>query len=173
MSRRTLAIAAALAGALLGVAGMTLAGGGEQERGAGASRWQAPDRSFAITVPPDWKVEHGVAATVLQRADGRGTLVVRRGGRLRGSVHSLARGLGRSLRRELGDVKPLPTSTLTTGGREGLLYTFTRPAAGTVQSVAVIPTADGSYTLDAVVSGADGTVAAQLGAMVRSFAPAA
>ncbi len=133
-------------------------------------RWTAPDKTFTVEVPARWRVEHGAAATVLQRPDRRGTVVVRRGTRLEQSPQALARGLDRRLRARLGAIRPLGTRSLDSGG---LLYTFIRPGADTVQSVAVIPARRATYTLDAVVSGADEAAAREVGAMVRSFAPAA
>ncbi len=87
-------------------------------------------------------------------------------------ARTLAAGLERRLRERLGDIRPLRAGALTTGGRQGLLYTFTRPAAGAVQSVAVIPVDGATYTLDAVVAGADERAAREVGAIVRSFDPA-
>jgi hypothetical protein len=133
-------------------------------------RWTAPDETFAVDVPARWSVDHGAAATVLQRPDRRGTVVVRRGERLEQSPQSLARGLERRLRARLGAIRPLGTRSLDAGG---LLYTFIRPGADTVQSVAVIPARRATYTLDVVVSGADEDAAREVGAMVRSFTPAA
>jgi hypothetical protein len=49
------------------------------------------------------------------------------------------------------------------------VYTFARPKAGTVQSIAVAPLADRTYTLDAVTTAGARDVAAQIGAIVRSF----
>ncbi len=139
---------------------------------AKAERWRAPGGAYAVTLPAGWQVEHGPAATVIQRGDRRGTLVVRRGRELRVGARTLAAGLERRLRERLGDIRPLRASALTTGGRQGLLYTFTRPAAGAVQSVAVIPVEGATYTLDAVVAGADERAAREVGAIVRSFDPA-
>ncbi len=133
-------------------------------------RWTAPDKGFAVDVPARWRVSHGAAATVLQGPDRRGTVVVRRGERLEQSPQALARGLERRLRAQLGAIRPLGTRTLDAGG---LLYTFIRPGADTVQSVAVIPARRATYTLDAVVTGGDETAAREVGTMVRSFAPAA
>ncbi len=133
-------------------------------------RWTAPDKTFAVDVPARWRVLHGAAATVLQAPDHRGTMVVRRGDRLQQSPQALARGLERRLRAQLGAIRPLGTRSLDAGG---LLYTFIRPGADTVQSVAVIPARRATYTLDAVVTGGDENAAREVGTMVRSFTPAA
>jgi len=168
---------AALLGALLAVAAVTLPGGGSAtaDRDAAASgRWQSPDRSFSLQrLPRGWRTEHGPAATVLQRADRKATVVVRRGDVLRGTIAELHRGLERRLRAELGDIRPVAARELPAGDRRGLLYTFVRPATGTVQSIAVVPTAEATFTLDAVVDGGDEAVAREVGNLVRSFSPAA
>jgi hypothetical protein len=164
------------------VAAVVLVSGGEPRTHAAAAtatgaeragRWQAPDRSFTVAVPRGWRVTHGRAATVIQRENRGGALVVRRTAKLEGSAADLAEGLDRRLRRTLGDVRTVRSRELTVRGRKGLLYTFVRPADGTVQSVAVVPTSNASYTLGAVVRAGDEAAARQLGAMVRSFAPAA
>jgi hypothetical protein len=181
---RSLALPLALAALVAAVvAAVVLVGGGEPRTPAGAAaakatgeragRWQAPDRSFTVAVPRGWRVTHGPAATVIQRENRGGALVVRRTAKLPGSAADLAKGLDRSLRRSLGEVRTVRSRELTVRGRKGLLYTFVRPADGTVQSVAVVPTADASYTLGAVVKAGDEGAARQLGAMVRSFTPAA
>ncbi len=171
--RRPLPLLAALA--VLLVAGLLARGGDgatpKDARPAAAQqsdRWTAPDDAFTVAVPARWRVQHGAAATVLQRQDRRGTLVVRRGARLEESPQALARGLERRLRAQLGAIRPLATRSLDRGG---MLYTFVRPGAGTVQSVAVVPGEHGTFTLDAVVTGADEQAAREVGSMVRSFTP--
>ena len=167
---------AALVGALIAVGAVTFGGGGSaggDRAAATAGRWQSPDRAYSLKLPRAWRVEHGPAATVLQRRDGRATVVVRRGEPLRGPVTDLADGLERRLRRELGDIRPVAARELPAGDRTGLLYTFVRPATGSVQSIAVVPTARATFTLDAVVDGGDAGVAREVGALVKSFSPAA
>ena len=54
-------------------------------------------------------------------------------------------------------------------GGPAYVYTFARPAAGRVQSIAVAPRAGRTYTLDAVAGAGARDVAAQVGAILRSF----
>lgn len=166
-------VAAALVGAaLLALVGALTNGGDEGTATARTATWTAPDRSFSIATPAGWKaVADGPAATVLRRTDRRGLVVIRRRAAVKGSYSALARTLTRRLERQLPDFRPAGARVARLGTGRGLVYTFVRAKAGTVQSVVVAPAGDRSYTLDLVAPGDARDVARELGGMVRSFTP--
>ena len=131
-------------------------------------------KGFSIATLRGWKaVADGKAATVLQRADRRGALVVHERPRLAGSLDDLAAGLRRTLVRKVPGAREAGGPQGRRRRRRGPRYTFVRPASGQVQSVVVAPAGDRSYTLDLVADGDAPDVARELASTVRSFAPAA
>ena len=164
---------AALGGALVLALCLALLGGGSPAAApTGTATWNAPDGSFSIETPRGWKaVASGSAATVLERSDKRGVIVIRERAAVKGSLDDLAGQLERKLRKQLTDFRPAGARVATVGGARGLVYTFVRPAANQVQSVVVAPAGDRSYTLDLVADGDAKDVARELAGMVRSFAP--
>jgi hypothetical protein len=166
---------AAIGGAPVLALSLALTGGSDRAAAPGAAKiatWKAPDGSFSIATPAGWKaVADGAAATVLQRTDKRGVVVIRRRPAVTTPLNRIAAGLERKLRRQLGDFQPAGSRLVTVGGEQGLVYTFTRPAADRVQSIVVAPAGKRSYTLDLVADGDAPDVARELAGMVRSFAP--
>jgi len=166
---------AAIGGALVLALCLAVTGGGAAAKSApkpATATWTAPDGTFSIATPRGWKATaSGPAATVLERADKRGVVVVRRRAALTDALQTLAPKLERKLRRQIADFQPAGSRLATVGGRQGLVYTFVRPKANQVQSVVVAPAGDHSYTLDLVADGDAPDVARELAAMVRSFSP--
>jgi hypothetical protein len=165
--------AAAIAGALVLALCLAVGGGGAQaEPAAKTPAWTAPDGAYAIAIPHGWKATaSGPAATVIERADKRGVVVIRRRAAIAEPLESLAGKLQRRLRKQVPDFQPAGTRLATVGGRQGLVYTFVRANANQVQSVVVAPARDRSYTLDLVADGDAPDVARELAGMVRSFSP--
>ena len=170
--RRALLAAAALAVVLAGaVAALVLRPDGEH----------APARlrtaAFAVVVPDGWRALRpaelravpGTPAAMLRRADGRGVVVVRERAALAGNDRSLTRDLTAQLGRRFEGMKPVTARTVALPGGPAYVYTFARPSAGRVQSIAVAPRAGRTYTLDAVAGAGARDVAAQVGAILRSF----
>ncbi len=163
---------AAIAGALLLALCLALTGGGEAPAKAEAKTWKAPGGAYSIVTPDGWKaVASGKAATVLERGDKRGVVVIRERAAVTGSLDALAKQLERKLRRQIGDFQPTGARLASVGGAQGLVYTFVRPKANQVQSVVVAPAGTRSYTLDLVADGDAPDVARELAGMVRSFSP--
>jgi hypothetical protein len=162
---------AAIAGALVLALILALGGGGAAPAAA-AKPYTAPDGSFSIATPRGWKaVAGGDAATVLERADKRGVVVIRRRAAVSGSLDALAGKLERRLRRTFADFQPAGARIAPVGEGEGLVYTFVRTGTNQVQSVVVAPAGTRSYTLDLVADGDAPDVARELAGMVRSFSP--
>jgi hypothetical protein len=164
---------AAIGGALVLALCLALTGGGAAGPvTAQAATWKAPDGSYSIATPRGWKaVASGPAATVLERGDKRGVVVIRRRAAVTGPLDGLAAKLERRLRRQIADFQPAGARLATVGAGQGLVYTFVRPKANQVQSVVVAPAGDRSYTLDLVADGDAPDVARELAGMVRSFSP--
>jgi hypothetical protein len=171
MTRALPLAGAALAGAV--VLALCLAVfGGDAAAPAKATTWKAPDGSFSIVTPQGWKtVASGAEATVLQRGDKRGVVVIRERAAVSGPLDRLAGGLERTLRRKFADFEPAGARLAPVGGGQGLVYTFVRTGSNQVQSVVVAPAGDRSYTLDLVADGDAPDVARELAGMVRSFSP--
>ena len=174
--RLALIAAAVVAIALAGiVAALALRPAGD----AGApARYTAGDKAFSVVVPDGWRALRpaelravpGAPAAVLRRADGTGVVVIRERPALAGNGRSLTRDLTAQVARRFKGVRPVTSRTVTLAGGPAYVYTFARPTAGRVQSIAVAPRAGRTYTLDAVAGAGARDVAAQVGAIVRSFA---
>jgi hypothetical protein len=167
-------VAAAVAGALVLALTLVLTGGGAEAKPAAkpAERWSAPDREYSIALPQGWKaVASGPAATVIERADKRGVVVIRRRAEIHEPLASLSTKLERRLRQQVADFKPAGARLATVGGEQALVFTFVRTRANRVQSIVVAPAGERSYTLDMVADGDATDVARELAAIVRSFSP--
>jgi hypothetical protein len=165
-------VGSALAGALVLALCLALTGGAEARPAAKVPTWTAPGDAFEIATPRGWKATaSGDAATVIERADKRGAVVIRRRGAVTEPLDSLAFKLERRLRKQVADFQPAGSRIATVGGAQGLVYTFVRSRANQVQSIVVAPAGDRSYTLDLVAAGDAPDVARELAAMVRSFSP--
>jgi hypothetical protein len=173
--RRLIGIAgAATVLALALVAVLVLRPGGDDDR---APRYRAADRAFSVALPAGWRAadakELAAApskpAAVLRRADERGVVVIRKRPALARSSRSLTRDLTAQLARRLPGTKPVGARTVRLASGPAYVYTFARPSAGTVQSIAVAPRRGATYTIDAVASSGARDAAAQIGTIVRSF----
>jgi hypothetical protein len=141
------------------------------------ARFQSADHKFSLALPNGWRAVRGaelaktasVPAAVLRRTDGTGLVVVHERPALAGSSRSLTRDLTTQVTRRFRGVQPVSARTVALPGGPAYVYTFARPAAGRVQSIAVAPRAGRTYTLDAVASSGARDVAAQVGAILRSF----
>jgi hypothetical protein len=173
--RRVLLIAAAViaAFAIAAVAAAVLV----RPKDEPAARFHAARGAFSVVVPDGWRALRGrelravrsAPAAVLRRADGRAVVVVRERPALARSRRPLTRELTAQLGRRFSDLRPVTTRTIALPGGPAYVYTFARPAAGRVQSIAVAPRAGRTYTLDAVAGAGATDAAAQIGAILRSF----
>jgi hypothetical protein len=173
--RRPLILAVAGAGVLVVLAAVLLLRAGGDDHAP--ARFTAPGKAFSVVLPDGWRALDarelravpGVPAAVLRRADGSGVVVIRRRAALEGNRRSLTRELTAQIARRFRDVRPVTARTVKLTGGAAYVYTFARPTAGRVQSLAVAPRAGRTYTLDAVAGAGARDVAAQIGAIVRSF----
>jgi hypothetical protein len=141
------------------------------------TRFRSADQQFSLAVPDGWRALRGgelravpsAPAAVLRSADGRGVFIVHERPPLARGARSLTRALTAQVARRFPGVQPVRTRTVALRGGPAYVYTFARPAAGRVQSIAVAPRAGRTYTLDAVAGAGARDVAAQVGAILRSF----
>jgi len=176
-----LRLIAAVAGAaivLIAVAAVpALRPHGADADAAKPARFQSADHTFSLVLPEGWRAVRGAElakmasapTAALRRADGTGVVVVHERPALAGSSRSLTRDLTAQVKRRFRDVQPVSARTVALPGGPAYVYTFARPAAGRVQSIAVAPRAGRTYTLDAVAGSGARDVAAQVGAILRSF----
>jgi hypothetical protein len=141
------------------------------------ARFHAARGAFSVVVPDGWRALRGrelravpsSPAAVLRRADGRAVVVVHQRPALARSRRSLTRDLTAQLARRFRDLRPVTARTIALPGGPAYVYTFARPDARRVQSIAVAPRAGRTYTLDAVARAGATDAAAQVGAILRSF----
>jgi hypothetical protein len=175
--RRLLVIAVAAVVALFAIAAVVATVLVRPKDDPAPARFHAAGGAFSVVVPDGWRALRGrelravpsAPAAVLRRADGRAVVVVRERPALVRSRRSLTRDLTAQLGRRFTDLRPVTTRTIALPGGPAYVYTFARPAAGRVQSIAVAPRADHTYTLDAVAGAGSTDAAAQIGAILRSF----
>jgi hypothetical protein len=140
-------------------------------------RFQSADKHFSLTVPDGWRALRGAElakvatspAAVVRRTDGTGFVVVHERPALARSSRSLTGVLTAQVTERFRDAQPVSARTVALPGGPAYVYTFARPAAGRVQSIAVAPRAGRTYTLDAIAGSGARDVAAQVGAILRSF----
>jgi hypothetical protein len=175
-SRRALIAGVATAALLVAAAAIAvLAPGRDAERAP--ARYRPAGKAFSVVVPDGWRALRPAElrglpespAAVLRRNDGRGVVVVRERPALARNSRSLTAELTNALRRRFRGMRPVSARTVRLQGGPAYVYTFARPAAGRVQSVAVAPRGPRTYTLDAVAPAGAPDAAAQVGAILRSF----
>jgi len=141
------------------------------------ARFRAAGGAFSVVVPDGWRALRGrelravpsAPAAVLRRADGRAVVVVHERPALARSSRSLTRDLTAQLGRRFSDLRPVTARTIALSGGPAYVYTFARPTAGSVQSLAIAPRGGRTYTLDAVAGAGATDAAGQVGAILRSF----
>jgi hypothetical protein len=172
--RRLIGTAGALAVLAVGlVAVLALRSGGDEP----TPRYRSADRTFSVALPSGWRAASAAElkrapaapAAILRRSDRRGLVVIRRRPALARSTRSLTRDLTAQLRRRFSGLEPVGARTVRLASGPAYVYTFARPSAGTVQSLAIAPRRGSTYTIDAVASAGARDAAAQIGSILRSF----
>jgi hypothetical protein len=165
--RRNSLVAAgsALAGALvlLAVVGAVHLFGG----GTGSSD---PARPFSIAAPAGWSIVRGPSGAVLRRADGRGTVIVRRIPPVSGDLRVVARDLTAQLRARVPGFKLVSARIGRVRAGGAFLYTFVR-GNGAAQSLTLTKVGGATYRIDTVVPAGAPDAAREAGAAVASFGP--
>jgi hypothetical protein len=125
-------------------------------------------KDFSITVPHGWTT-HGGATTVLRTGDGSATVVVRRTGRLHGSLRTIARDLTTRLGATVPGFRLVGARVGHVRAGAAFVYTFVR--SGAAQSLTVTNVRGATYRIDTVVRAGSPGAARQAGAVVGSFGP--
>jgi hypothetical protein len=175
--RRRLLLAGAGAAAVLAIALVAVLAPRAGDGADPAPRYRPADRAFSVVLPDGWRAATArelrtvpsAPAAVLRRTDRRGLVVIRRRPALERNARSLTRDLTAQLTRRFRGMKPVGARTVKLASGAAYVYTFARPSAGTVQSIAVAPRRQGTYTIDAVASAGARDAAAEIGSIVRSF----
>jgi hypothetical protein len=174
--RRLLVIAAACVAALV-VAALAATLLVRPKDDPAPARFRAAGGAFSVVVPDGWRALRGrelravpsAPVAVLRRVDGRAVVVVHERPALARSSRSLTRDLTAQLGRRFRDLRPVTVRTIALAGGPAYVYTFARPSAGRVQSIAVAPRGGRTYTIDAVARAGATDAAGQVGAILRSF----
>ncbi|MEA2431966.1 MAG: hypothetical protein QOI19_2439 [Thermoleophilaceae bacterium] len=158
------ALASALAGglAILALTGLVRLGDGS----APSPVYKTKD--FSITVPRGWTT-HGGATTVLRKGDGRATVVVRRTGKLHGSLRTIARDLTARLSARVPGFRLVGARVGHVRAGAAFVYTFVR--SGAAQSLTIANVRGATYRIDTVVRAGSPDAAREAGAAVGSFGP--
>jgi hypothetical protein len=175
--RRLIGAIGAAAVLLAALAAVLALRSGGRDDAAATPRYRSADRAFSVVLPAGWRAAAprelvaapSTPAAVLRRADRRGVVVIRKRPPLARSSRSLTRELTAQLRRRLDGLRPVGARTVRLASGPAYVYTFARPSAGTVHSIAVAPRRGGTYTIDAVAPAGSRDAAAQIGSIVRSF----
>jgi hypothetical protein len=175
--RLRIAAVAGVAVVVLAAAAVVLALRPHGGDAAKPARFQSADRTFSLALPDGWRALRGAElagvpsapAAVLRRADGTGVVVVHERRAVTTGTRALTKALTAQVTRRFRDAKPVGARTVALPGGPAYVYTFARPSAGRVQSIAVAPRGGRTYTLDAVAGSGARDVAAQVGAILRSF----
>jgi hypothetical protein len=178
--RRTLLIAllAALAGAA--VAAGVLVATRDDSPAAPQHATALHGDDFALAYPAGWSPTRadklaklpGRPAAVIERKDGKGTVVVRRKAAPRNqSLKALTRDLSAGLGKRFDDFRFVSSRVTRVRGGNAFLYTFVRTKQKTAQSIALVRVGKTNFTLDAVAASGDPRAAREVAAIVRSFGP--
>jgi hypothetical protein len=178
--RRTflLTLVAALLGAAATAAVLLASGASNSDSEPRAKELRG--QGFALAYPGGWaplpaeqlaKID-GRPVAVVRRADGAGTVVVRRKAAPKDqSLRALTRGLTAGLERRFPDFRFVSARVVPIRGGDAFLYTFTRTSAKTAQSIALVRVGAANYTVDGVARTGDPRAAREVAAIVRSFGP--
>lgn len=140
-------------------------------------RYVDPAGGFSVSLPAGWRALPAAETkrlptsptAVLRRADGRAVVIVRRRGTQPVRWASVRRDLERQVRARFRGARAVGARTVALRSGAAHVFTFARPRAGTVQSIAVASLPGRTYTLDAVAAAGARDAATQLGALITSF----
>jgi hypothetical protein len=176
-SRKRIALIALLAAVAGAAAVFVLTGGGDSPQSRPhATKLRGP--GFALAYPAGWKpvAADRLAAfgaspqAVVRRADGKGTVVVRRTETPRDqSLRALTRDVTRDLQRRFTDFRFVSARVTQLRGGKAFLYTFVRTRAKTAQSIALLKVGRTSLTVNGIAATGDPRAARDVAAIVRSF----
>ncbi len=132
---------------------------------------------FSLTVPGGWRTlpEEQVARlrgrplAALRRQEGKGLVMLRRGGRLPVDLTAFSGQLDGELGKRVPGFRRLGASKVTTGSGRALFYSYTSRGSDAVHAVVLFPDGGRSYVMNATWSAGARESARELDSMVASF----
>jgi hypothetical protein len=113
----------------------------------------------------------GHPVAVLDLNDGVGSMTITRDLPAESPGRRLIKQVKDDFQERLADYRLLSARVLRTGAGDIFVYSYLRPNAAAVHTVALVPAGNHSYVLDSVARFGARNVLAQIGAMIRSFKP--
>ena len=165
--------------ALLAVVGIVRLASGASDHAASARAFTAPGHAFELAVPRGWTAltaaelaqVPGRPVAAIRREDGRGVVIVRRTGAVKGDLRDVARKLTTQLHRRVPGFRLVSARLGNVRAGAAFLYTFVRGTGTTAQSLAITTVRGVTYRVDSIVPAATPAAAREAGAIVRSFGP--
>jgi hypothetical protein len=176
IARRNIAVAAIVAGIVIGaffaIKGL---GGGDETKGGqlkGSSKG-----AFTLSYPQSWRPLSrddldklpGNPLAVVRRKDGKGFLVLRRENRAPKSFSTFSGDLTKALDKRIPDFQKRSSRTIKIRAGNAFFYSYIRKSKGTVHTVVVVPAGKRSYVLNTVSRGGAQDVARQIASIILSF----
>jgi hypothetical protein len=132
---------------------------------------------FTVTRPSGWEALPsdqlsglpGSPLAVLRQTDGNGVVIVNSQPQTDASLADLSKRLEAKLSETIPDFKLVSKRTVTVNAGDALLISYARTKKGTANTLLVVPSPEGIYTLNAVVPAGQEDAAAEAGRILASF----
>ncbi|MEX0992853.1 MAG: hypothetical protein WDZ37_02550 [Solirubrobacterales bacterium] len=111
----------------------------------------------------------GSPLAAIRQRDGKGLLVVRKGGRPPRDLSTFAGDLTSELSRRFADFQKQTSRVLSIRAGVALVYSYLRTRRRTTHTVVIVPAADRTFDISTVSPADDKQSATQIAAMVRQF----
>ena len=111
----------------------------------------------------------GNPLVVMRRGEGEGLLIVNAPSGTERDLDAVAESLDRRLEKALPDFRKASARVVEVEAGRALLYSYARGRKATAHTILVVPTADRTYTLDAVVPAGADEAAREVGEILFSF----
>jgi hypothetical protein len=165
------AVAAGIAALGFGISALLGDDGDEQATVSG------PDDAFTLVRPDAWTELSdderedlpGNPLVVMRRGEGEGLLIVNAPSGTERDLDAVAKSLDRRLEKALPDFRKASARVVEVEAGRALLYSYARGRKATAHTILVVPTADRTYTLDAVVPAGADEAAREVGQILFSF----
>jgi hypothetical protein len=177
VGRRTaLWVAAVAAAVALVMAGAAALLGGDDDEGEDTITGP-PGNQFTLERPAGWRQVPedererlpGQPLAVLRRDKGRGLVIVDAPARSERDLDAVSKQLDSRLQNEIGDFRRVGAREVRVKAGRALLYSYARTRRGTAHTVLVVPAADRTYTVNAVVPAGADDAARDVGRILLSF----
>ena len=169
---RIVAVAGAIALVVLGA--VVLLGGDDEEE---ATVKGPPGHEFTLLRPDGWTevgaeerdLIPGKPLAVLRRGKGEGLVTVNAPARREQDVDAIAAELDKRLGKEIPDFRKVAARIVRVEAGRALLYSYVRTKKATAHTLLVVPSANATYTVNAVVPAGAEDAARDVGRILNSF----